>query len=1046
MAAASEIVRPGVEVIQEIRQVSPTILAPTLAPCVIGVCKQIVEVLNSDGTINSDALTSAAAVATAENGQASYDLNGTTLVVSISEGPEQTFSFTGTNPFTAVAAAAAINGSTPAPSGFSAYAVNVGTEASPDWRLQLRTTAAGASASIRLVGGVSLTAFGWGSRVGWTYYGIGAYKNFAAYLPQTSLPDPRDIMDELNVEEDSIRAFVDLGTEIREILRSETFLRKGTTIAVVDDNDGDATTPFVNVSESLIAAATAAQTGVGTVDLSADVEVHNTTFIASLDGGQYQTLDFIGQPIVSTDSTTPWDYVGTLQGGTLLLEVNGTAVTVTFGGAVADIDDIVSDINTQVAAIVGAGTIVAYRCGLWGDVDVAGDYMGLFFGGAPPTVVSGTEVEVTGGTTATELFGAATAKQVNRAEKQNASQPIGGILDQLDGLWGGTFSNIDGSNYLYLESPSKGAESVIIVDGDSTSLTVLGFALQAGRHVGGAFPARIGDSVYADGGWIGDITQIHSGGVVGKLKLSQESALTATWSSWYIVAKNLDLQDSSTYGNTYPTPDLFINTQGDIQIKHDILRDTSGDVVTLTSGVNLYHAYTALRLDVSADAENPSLLAFGDSTELEAALAPITPDNPLAYGLFLALQNAGANYVYGIGVGATSSDAPYGTETAWQSALDFLEAKDVYGLAFMTDSSVICQAGRTHVLSMSEPEQKGERVMYFWLGRPTRESDTIVASGTDGDRLSNTTFDTKIPTLTQALLAQGIDPGAITVDDDVFLDIGSDSINYNIGSVSGTVVTVNKVFASDEDTEQFYTRTENLPTTAISDTFSVKIRGQAIANTTAGKIQEIETISARAEGFASRRCRMQQCDQVKVTVSGVEQLVPGFYASAAKAGQLAGNGPSQPYTEFPIAGFTGVTGSNDIYKPSLMNQAAGSGTEWLIQEGDGAPIKSRHQLTTDPSSLETREQSITNALDYGAKLLRTIMRFYIGKYNITDTYLQNLSTIAQAGLEYIVDKRVWQGGDLNNVLQDETNPDTILVDVTVSVFSPANRIRITLIV
>lgn len=1046
MAAASEIVRPGVEVIQEIRQVSPTILAPTLAPCVIGVCKQIVEVLNSDGTVNSDALTSAAAVATAENGQASYNLNGTTLVVSISEGPDQSFSFVGSDPFTAVAAAAAINGATISPSGFSAYAVNVGTEASPDWRLQLRTTASGANASIKLVGGDALTPLGWDNRVGWTYYGIGTYRNFAAYLPQTSLPDPRDIMDELNVEEESIRAFFDLGTEVREILRSETFLRNGATIAVVDDNDGDATTPFVNVSESLIAAATAAQTDVGTVDLAVDAEVHNTTFIASLDGGQYQTLEFVGQPIVSTISTTPWDYVGTIQNGTLLLEVNGTAVTVTFSGTVADIDTVVSEINAAVALVVGAGTIVAYRCNLWGDVDVAGDYMGLFYGGAPPTVVSGTEVELTGGTTATELFGAATAKQVNQGEKQDASQPIGGILDQMNALWGGTFADIDGSNYLYLTSPSKGAESVIIVDANSTSLTALGFALEAGRHVGGAFPARIGDSVYADGGWIGDITQIHSGGVVGKLKLSQESALTATWSSWYIVAKNLDLQSSSTYGDTYPTPDLFINTQGDIQIKHDILRDTSGEVVTLTSGVNLYHAYTALRLDVSAAAENPSLLAFGDSTELEAALAPITPDNPLAFGLFQALQNAGANYVYGVGVGATSSDAPYGTETAWQAALDFLEAKDVYGLALMTDSSVVCQAARTHVLSMSEPEQKGERVMYFWLGRPTRESDTIVVSGTDGDRLSNTTFDTKIATLSQALLAQGIDPGNITVEDDVYLDIASDSINYNIGSISGTVVTINKTFTSDQNIDDFYTESDNLPLTAISDIFSVKIRGQAIANTTAGKILEIETIGSRAEGYASRRCRMQQCDQVKVTVSGVEQLVPGFYASAAKAGQLAGNGPSQPYTEFPIAGFTGVTGSNDIYKPSLMNQAAGSGVEWLIQEGDGAPIKSRHQLTTDPTSLETREQSITNALDYGAKLLRAIMRFYIGKYNITDTYLQNLSTIAQAGLEYIVDKRVWQGADLNNVLQDETNPDTILVDITVAVFSPANRIRITLIV
>jgi hypothetical protein len=1042
MAAASEIVRPGVEVIQEIRQVSPTILTPTLAPCVIGVCKQIVEVLNSDGTVNSDALTSASAVATAENSQASYNLDGTTLTVSVSEGPEQTFSFSGTDPFTAVAAAAAINGATVAPSGFTAYAVNVGTVASPDWRLQLRTTASGATASIRLVGGTALSPLGWGSRVGWTYYGIGAYSNYAAYMPQTSLPDPRGIMDELDVEEDSIRAFVDLGTEVREFLRSESFLRNGTTIAVVSDGDGDATTPFVNVSESLIAAATAAQTAVGTVDLSADVEIHGETFIVSLDGGNAQTLDLVGQPIISVDSTG-WTY-GNIQSNTLIMSVNGTAVTVTFGGAVATLAEVISDINTQVAAVIGAGTVVAYAAGQWGDVDAGGDYLGLFFGGAPPTIVYGTEVEVTGGTAATEILGAATAKQVNRGEKQNASQPIGGITDQIDALWGGTFAFLDASNYLYLLSPTMGSESVIVVDADSTSLATLGFDLQAGRHVGGSFPVRLGDSVYADGTWIGDVTQIHSGGTVGKMKLSQESAETATWSTWYIVAKNLDLVDSAQYGVTVPKPDLFINTQGDIEIKHDILRDTSGDPVTLSAGVNLYHAYTALRLDVSADAENPALLAFGDSTELEAALAPVTPDNPLAYGLFLALQNAGTNFVYGIGVGATSADAPYGTSTAWQSALDFLEAKDVYGLAFLTDDSDILSAGRTHVLSMSDPEQKGERVMYCWLGRPTRASNTVVASGTDGDRLTTTTFDTKVATLTQALLAEGIDPNAITVDDDVFLDIGTDDLYYNIGSISGTVVTINTTFAADENTDEFYT-TGNLPA-AISDTFSVNIRGAAIPSTTAGKTTEIETIVARGQGFASRRVRMQQCDQVQVSVSGVTQLVPGFFASAAKAGQLAGNGPAQPYTEFPITGFTGVTGSNDIYKPSLMNQGAAGGAEWLIQEGAGTPLKSRHQLTTDVSSLETQEQSITNALDYGSKLLRAVMRFYIGRFNITDTYLETLATVGQSALEYLVDKRVWNGADLNNLLQDDTNPDIILMDVTVDVFYPANRIRITLIV
>ncbi len=57
---AAELSRPGVEIIQEFQSSSPTIVTPTLVPCVIGVGKQLVELLVSYGSggssLNSDAL------------------------------------------------------------------------------------------------------------------------------------------------------------------------------------------------------------------------------------------------------------------------------------------------------------------------------------------------------------------------------------------------------------------------------------------------------------------------------------------------------------------------------------------------------------------------------------------------------------------------------------------------------------------------------------------------------------------------------------------------------------------------------------------------------------------------------------------------------------------------------------------------------------------------------------------------------------------------------------------------------------------------------
>lgn len=1042
MAAAAELVEPGVEIIQELETVSPTILVPTLAPCIMGVCKQILEVLNSDNTVNSDALVVGPALATAPNVQSSYTMDGLTLILSVNDGPEQTFTFSGTDPLTASVAASNINGATPAPVGFAAYAF----EDSLGWHLQLRSTSAGSAQKITIIGGTALSALGWDTQVGWSYYGVGAYDNTRVDLLQSSFPDPRGIIDQLDVEEDSIRAFLDLGTEVREMLRTESFLRSGSSVAVVNDGDGDSTSPLFDLTESLIAPATAAQTGVGTVDLSADVEVHNTTLKLAVDGFPEQEVTFIGQPIVSTDSATPWNYVGVIQSGTLNLTVNGSAVVVTFSGSVADLDTVISEINTAVAAVLGVGTVVAYKAGSWGEVDAGGTYMSLFFGGAPPTLTSGTEVEVTGGTTATELFGAATAKQVNRANKQNALQPINGILDQVDGLMGASIAFIDGSNYFYLKSTTLGAESTLYIDSNSTALTPLGFTAEDGWHFGGAFAVRLGDAFYADGAYVGTVTAIHVGGTTGRIRVSSEVALTNTYSSWYIVAKNLDTVSDTLWGVTVPTPDLQVTTSGGVIIKHHFLRDTLGIPIVLSAGVSLLLAYDAVRLDVTPDGESPGLVAFDDVDELEEAIGPIRPDNPLAYGMFIAMQNAGTGQVYGLGVPGTSADKPYGTITAWGKVFDFLESREVWGLASMTDDLEVVLAGRTHVLAMSQPEEKGERVLYCYLGRPTREADTIVVSGLDGDRTAGgppAEFDTKIATLSQQLLNAGVDPTNITIADDVFIDIASDAYHWNVtGSVvDGTKLSINVNFAADENTDSFYA-TGTFPA-AISETFSVNIRGATISN---DKDKEIETIIARGQALGSRRIRMVQCDKLRATVEGVSQLVEGFYGCAAKAGMVAGYSPSQPYTNFPIAGFTGVTGSNDIYKKSLLNQGAGGGAEWFVQDTGSGPVYSRQQVTTDLTSTETREQSITNAIDFLSKFVRTVLRIYIGRFNITANFIDTIGAVSQGAVDYNVEKNVIAGGDLTNLQQDAANPDRVLVTIGADPLYPCNRIRVTIVV
>ena len=53
---ATELPRPGTEVIQEFQSVSPTIVTPTLVPCVVAPFFEVIEVLNDDGTVTVNPL------------------------------------------------------------------------------------------------------------------------------------------------------------------------------------------------------------------------------------------------------------------------------------------------------------------------------------------------------------------------------------------------------------------------------------------------------------------------------------------------------------------------------------------------------------------------------------------------------------------------------------------------------------------------------------------------------------------------------------------------------------------------------------------------------------------------------------------------------------------------------------------------------------------------------------------------------------------------------------------------------------------------------
>lgn len=513
---------------------------------------------------------------------------------------------------------------------------------------------------------------------------------------------------------------------------------------------------------------------------------------------------------------------------------------------------------------------------------------------------------------------------------------------------------------------------------------------------------------------------------------------------------------ASDVGDGRPAPDLAIDIAGSVVIQSQILRDGLTSTPFNPGFAPIVISYKGLRLDLSPEADSPALLTISDISTLEEAADPISTDNPGALMAYLALLNATATSVAAIGVPEVSADAPDGTPAGYAKCAEFLENEEVYALATASQLSTVHQTFLTHVNTMSEPEQKGERIYFFNPPMPDRANPTLLGSGTDLNTTATPNECTVDINLAPALIAAGIDPNLDInpttgdIENEVYLDIGDDDKYYLIQKVTaGTTLTLRTTFSAGDGNDDSFYSTDDFPTTVVSDDWTVAIRGEQLLTpgTTRPDRQRIaETLQETARAYGFRRGYYVFPDQVAINVTGLEQVVSGYYATGAIVGMVGQQPPQQGFTNFPITGLTRPVGSNDKFSNKQLNIIAAGGVYILVRDSEGAPVICRHQLSTDIASIETRELSITKVVDFTAKFMRAGLRNFIGRSNITQGFLDSLSTVVQGQLNFLIESGVLIGADVNNLIQDSSAPDTILVDVTIDVPFPANYLRLTLIV
>lgn len=189
----------------------------------------------------------------------------------------------------------------------------------------------------------------------------------------------------------------------------------------------------------------------------------------------------------------------------------------------------------------------------------------------------------------------------------------------------------------------------------------------------------------------------------------------------------------------------------------------------------------------------------------------------------------------------------------------------------------------------------------------------------------------------------------------------------------------------------------------------VKRAGSALVTTTAVSYQVVRTLSksqqvtelvAVAQSFKSKRTVLVWPDKVDVAgvVDGDAQ--PGYYAACAVGGMTAGLPSQQGFTNLGIAGISQIYDSNTYFTDGQLTDLSNGGWYVFAQQTPSSLPYTIHQLTTDPSTLESGEFSVVKNFDFVSMFFVEILEDFLGQYNVTAETL----TLLQAALN--------TGGDL----------------------------------
>lgn len=418
-----------------------------------------------------------------------------------------------------------------------------------------------------------------------------------------------------------------------------------------------------------------------------------------------------------------------------------------------------------------------------------------------------------------------------------------------------------------------------------------------------------------------------------------------------------------------------------------------------------YVGYYALRSDLSEDRLRltPGTLATALGGEQNIAI-----DNPAAINAWLALQIADEVFIScpnETDVGAFL-DNSLCDETEWSTTLDHLKTYTMLESAY----SFVCLAQNAQIISLLE-------LFVDWMRDPDRHK--LLCGYGSFPRVSE-----DVPVTTDDVEVGNNGTTTFTDSTKDFTALGALQGAYlELTDTNGTIYK-RQVSAVGSTTLTLYVAT---PTTVTTDW------DYRVVNAYYTPYEEATNYKAYAQAYANRAFRLVWPQSLRAIFKGTEYLVPSYMWQTYWTAMLAASDSiSLPHTNVKVNFFftESVLPSAEFKDETILDTIASGGIEIVMQDTPTSPLYSRHQLTTDMTSVNTREQSVVHQFDYAGMVLLMNFESLVGTIELDEKGLALLKTIFTACQRHVVDER--QALRELNLIYLEVDPDSsdlILMEV-----------------